>query len=259
MEHFVYLLFLPCREWDANRLARGESTLQRMCNSCLLVLSVPAVVHRETATHASAVLVRSALAIWRANGRWPSSSFFVSTEPMPILAAVAAAEEAGSSEPIPEQEEGATPRLAGAAGLISQSFFPGRQGRGAGTDDAADATTALVAGFMPLPPSSSLAVCRALLHIVHPRVLLAGFAPDEEPAEGRPPVMANEKRREKESADIERPTGEGGATRQGNLMLGPIFSVILRHGSASSGSSLRFLALQVRMTIKCPAFIGVGC
>lgn len=130
--------------------------------------------------------------------------------------------------------------------MVSKSFFPDLQGQGARTDDAADGTTALVAGFMPLLPSSSLAVCRALLHIVHPRVLLAGFGPEQEPSEGRPPVIVAESGRELENVDSGGTTVEGGATRQGCLMLGPIFSVILRHGGASSGLSLRFLALQVR-------------
>lgn len=131
--------------------------------------------------------------------------------------------------------------------MISKSFFPDRQGRGAETDDAADGTAAVDARFMPLPPSSSLAVCRALLHIVHPRVLLAGFGAEEEPAEGRPPAMMAEGSRGKASVDLEGTTAERGATRWESLMLGPIFRVILRHGGASSGLSLRFLALQVRM------------
>eukprot|EP00752_Nemacystus_decipiens_P004263 g3894.t1 len=231
-------------EWDANRLPEGESTLQRMRQSCLLVLSVPSV-HREAATHASAVLVHLTLSSWRASGRWPPSSFFSSMESSPATAATAAAVgkvigfEAHSS--VPEQERAATLRLAGAAAMIAKSFFPGRQRWGAATDDAADATAALVARFTPLPPSSSLAVCRALLHIIQPRVLLAGFGPEEEQAPGRPAAMVAVV----DSVDLEAAAVEGGATRRESLLLGPVFNVILRHGGANSGLSLRFLALQV--------------
>lgn len=240
--------FSPCREWDANRLAGGESTLQHMCKSCLLVLLVP-TVHREAATHASAVLVRLTLASWTASGRWPSSSFFSSIETVPQAAAAAAGGELGGSEShgsVRDKEKGATLRVAGAAAVMAKSFFPGRQGWGAGTDDAADGTAALVAGFMPLPPGSSLAVCRALLHIVHPRVLLAGLCSEEESTGGRPLATVAEGRRGGGSDGVEGATVQGGATRWGSLMLGPIFSVTLRHGGASSGLSLRFLALQVR-------------
>ena len=244
-------LFPLCREWDANRLVGGESTLQRMCKSCLLLLSVPAV-HREAATHASAVLVRLALASWRASGRWPSSSFLSSIETAPAAAAAGGAERRSESHSsFPEQERGANLRLADAAAMVSKSFFPDRQGGGAGTDDVADRTAALVAGFMPLPPSSSLAVCRALLHIVHPRVLLAGLEAEEEPAEGCPPAIAAEGSRAVERVDLEGTTVEAGATRRASLMLGPIFSVMLRHGGARSALSLRFIALQVRMVNVC--------
>lgn len=164
--------------------------------------------------------------------------------------AAAAGGEVGGSEShssVPEQERGVPLRLAGAAAMIAKSFFPGRQGRGAGTDDAADSTATLVAGFMPLPPSSSLAVCRALLHIVHPRVLLAGLGAEEGPAEVCPPAMVAEGRRGGDIDGVEGATAEGGATRRRrSLMLGHIFGVISRHGGASSGLSLRFLALQVR-------------
>lgn len=241
-----------------------------MCKSCLLLLSVP-TLHREAATHASAVLVRLALASWRASGRWPSRAFFASMEtaplqappPAPALASPAAATgQVGACEShssVPEQGRGATARLAAAATTISKSFFPYRRGQGAGTDDAADGTAALISGFMPLPPSSSLAVCRALLHIVHPRVLLEGLDPEEGapeaamvanigPGLGRETAEGGGVGREwdHESVDFEGTAVEGGTARRGSLMLGAIFGVILRYGGASSGLSLRFLALQVR-------------
>lgn len=268
--------FPPCREWDPNRLAGGESTLQRMCKSCLLLLSVP-TVHREAATHAAAVLVRLALASWRASGRWPRSDLFSSMETVPTAAPAASATaaaaastatgEVDTAEPHSSVPQQASLRLEGAATVLSKSFFPNRQGQRVGTDGVADGTAALVAGFMPLPSSSSLAVCRALLHIVHPRVLLAACAPEEETAEGRPPAMVTEGCHglERETAEgggvgregnreivyLEGTTAEKGATRRGSLLLGPIFSMILRHGGASSGLSLRFLALQVRMVNVC--------
>eukprot|EP00903_Cladosiphon_okamuranus_P018216 g16755.t1 len=234
-------------EWDANRLVGGESTLQRMLMSCLLLLSVP-TVHREAATHASTVLVHLALASWRAGGRWPSSFFFSSTEAAPAVPAAATPGRAVGSEShssVPEQARGATQPLAGAAVMVSQSFFAARQGRRAVADDAADGTAAIVAQFMPLPPISSLAVCRALLHILHPRVLLAGLGAKEESAEGCPFAMVAEDMRCEGSVDLGGTTVERGATRRESLMLGPILRMILRHGGSSSGLSLRFLALQI--------------
>lgn len=69
---------------------------------------------------------------------------------------------------------------------------------------------------MPLPPSSSLALCRALIHHVNPHLLLTTYG------------------------------YEGGASSKGNLLVGPILRVILSQSGADSGPQLRFFSLQVR-------------
>lgn len=246
--------------------------MRRMCKSCLLLLSLP-TVHREGATHASTVLVHLALASWRASGRWPPCE---GSPPVDAAAATPGASKPQSSAP-PREERGAGLRLSRAATSVSRSFFPtavkgpaddGGAGRGAGDTDsgAAAAADALIAGFVPLlPPAPALAVCRALLHVVQPRVLLASLGPEGEgrPAEAarRPAALAVAAEGGGRGLRTEAGAGggvggggdlagvgleEGGATGGGSLMLGPILRVVLRHGGAGSGLSLRFLALQVR-------------
>ncbi|CAN0093790.1 unnamed protein product, partial [Laminaria digitata] len=97
---------------------------------------------------------------------------------------------------------------------------------GRGHDHAdADGMRALLASFLPLPPGSGVAVCRALLHIVDPGVLLvrAGF----------------------KSGSTEGGTGVTGKVGKGNLLLGPILNAILSRCGSESGLQLRFFALQV--------------
>ena len=262
---YVFLFVRQNREWDAGLLAGDNepTAVRRMCKSCLLLLSVP-TVHREAATHASAVLVHLALASWRASGRWPSRDDGLPSAD--TAAATADASKPQRSVPPPEEKSGAGLRLAAAATVVSRSFFPAERGPSGGGREGADAdddgTAALIAGFMPLPPAPGLAVCRALLHVVPPRVLLASLGPEGgPPAEARAPpaavVEAGGRGLGAEETGAGGCVGEagglagaglegGGAASGENLMLGPILRVILRHGGASSGLSLRFLALQVR-------------
>lgn len=242
--------------------------MRRTCKSCLLLLSVP-TVHREAATHASIVLVHLARASWRASGRWPLCAASPSVD-----AAAATADASKPQSSAPREERGADLRLSRAATTVSRSFFPtttkgpgedGVAGEGAGETDNGTAD-ALIAGFMPLlPPAPALAVCRALLHVVHPRVLLANLGQEgegrlAEAARPAAPAVAGEGggrglRTETEAGgDVDGGSDlagveleEGGATGGRSLMLGPILRVVLRHGGAGSGLSLRFLALQVRV------------
>ncbi|CBJ32757.1 conserved unknown protein [Ectocarpus siliculosus] len=259
------------REWHANQLSRGGSTLRRMCQSCLLLLSIPSI-HRECSTHASAVLVHSAVANWRSSRGWPSDDFCppVGTaapaaapsvpttaettatavelpppptpppsgaKPAPKSTAIATATEAtpttaaGSGVYLSaSHHQGGAARtlsLTLAANTINASFFSdGTEKAIAGSGDT-DGVTALLAGFMPLPAGSRLAVCRALFHILDPSVLLAVLG-SQVPTEGN--VMSEE-------------PGRGAGA--GGLMFGPILRAILVRSEADSGLSLRFFALQV--------------
>ncbi|CAM9242712.1 unnamed protein product [Ectocarpus sp. 4 AP-2014] len=259
------------REWHANQLSRGGSTLRRMCQSCLLLLSTPAI-HRECSTHASAVLVHSAVANWRSSTGWPLDDFcppvgtaapaaapsvpFTAettatavelppppppppseTKPAPKSTAKGTATEAtpttaaGSGVyPSASHHQGGaarTLRLTLAANTINASFFSdGTEKTIAGSGDT-DGVTALLAGFMPLPAGSRLAVCRALFNILDSSVLLAVLG-SHAPTEGN--GMSE---------------GPGRGAGAGGLMFGPILREILGRSGADSGLSLRFFALQV--------------
>ncbi|CAN0161291.1 unnamed protein product [Ectocarpus sp. 6 AP-2014] len=259
------------REWHANQLSRGGSTLRSMCQSCLLLLSIPAI-HRECSTHASAVLVHSAVANWRSRRGWPSDDFCppvgtaapAAAPSVPTTAETAATAVELPPAPMPPPSEAkpapkstaigtateATPttaagsgvylsashhqggaartlRLTLAANTINASFFSdGTEKTITGSGDT-DGVTALLAGFMPLPAGSRLAVCRALFHILDPSVLLAVLG-SQVPTEGN--VMSEE-------------PGRGAGA--GGLMFGPILRAILVRSEADSGLSLRFFALQV--------------
>ncbi|CAN0488263.1 unnamed protein product, partial [Ectocarpus sp. 12 AP-2014] len=120
-----------------------------------------------------------------------------------------------------------TLRLTLAANTINASFFTdGTEKTIAGSGDT-DGVTALLAGFMPLPAGSRLAVCRALFHILDSSVLLAVLG-SQAPTEGN--GMSE---------------GPGRGAGAGGLMFGPILRAILVRSGADSGLSLRFFALQV--------------
>lgn len=106
--------------------------------------------------------------------------------------------------------KGCSQQLEVAASVIGDSFFADH---GSG-QSAGDMMCELLVAFMPLPPSSTLAVCRALMHIASPHILLAAY--------------------------------ESSCGTFANLFTGPILHVILRNGDADKGLQLRFLALQVK-------------
>ncbi|CAM9221310.1 unnamed protein product [Ectocarpus fasciculatus] len=274
------------KEWNANHLPRGESTLRRVGQSCLLLLSTPAV-HRECSTHASAVLVHSAVASWRSSRGWSSDDFFppvgtaapVAAPSVPNTAEATATAVALPPPPPPSpskaklapkstalgtatasarttaagsavypsashRQEGAarTLRLTRAANTIKASFFADGTDRTIAGSGDTDEVAVLLAGFMPLPAGSRLAVCRALFHILDPSVLLAVFG-SQATTEGNG-----------------RSEGQGREAGTGGLMFGPILRSILARSGADSGLSLRFFALQVleAWCNKVKAFAGHG-
>lgn len=191
------------------QLPDGDATPRRMCELCLALLSTP-TAHREAVTHASAVLVHLAMASWRASNPRPLDA--ATLDPAKIS-------NASNAPGVRRQGGESIPECNKTAAAISESFFAEPEEQ---RDDYNDDTmSALLLSSMPLPPSSGLAVCRALLNIVDPCVLLA-------------------------SCDLKRPSFEGLVDRgRGNLFLGPILHEILRRSGADSHLQLRFFALQV--------------
>lgn len=231
------LPFRATREWDVRRLPQGDITARRLCSLCLLVLSTP-TVQREAATHASAVLVHVATASWRGSGQCPPTSTASDTTRTTTSDEDTTPPSARRKKEAPshltkaaasvacELEEVSSQLTKGAAKTICESFFFGHEADRGHDGADADGTRALLASFLPLPPGSSIAVSRALLHIVDPSVLLV-------------------------RADIGSWTkggGDGGIVGKigtDNLLLGPILTTILARCGSESGLQLRFLALQV--------------
>jgi len=167
-----------------------------MCEASLVLLSNTAV-DNEAMTHASAVLIHLAIASWRTRGRWPED---------------AATSAVGDTKDT--VGKGCSQQLKVAASTVVESLFLGHD---FGQTEC-DIMSELLRSFMPLPPSSSLAVCRAMMHIASPHILLATYKSD--------------------CASIS------------NLFTGPILHMILRNGSAEKTLQLRFLSLQVREMTK---------
>lgn len=263
------------------QLPGSDATLLRMCESCFLLLAVP-TVRRECATHASAVLVHLAVASWRDSGRWPSEAWCspvenaVGTAPAQSGAAAAAAAATSTTatatgvetpaapiSPEPKGTKAFAPKAASI--MIYKSFFavPCLEDEAVGAgNDGADAITALATGFMPLPPGSALALCRALFHIVRPSVLLADFGSSNSATGRTPPVVEGMGSPEEyfggggvagehkfARSGVVGPTSAGDIGREQNLMFGPILRTILRRGGADSGLSLRYFALQVSAAV----------
>lgn len=188
----------------------GDSTVRRICELCLLMLAIP-TVQREASTHASAVLVHLGIASWRVSGRYPQEAGISQKGCTPNVPNT------------PQHQEEDCQQVVLAASTIANSFFSRKKGKL--TNNEVHAITQLIASSSPLPPGSSIAVCRALVHIVDPRVLLASYSCVE--SEG----------------EIE--SGPGSIE---NLFLGPILCLILSRGGANTELQLRFLALQVGIT-----------
>lgn len=202
-------------------LPGSDPAARSMCKRCLILLSIP-TAHRETITHASAVLIHLATASWRANHRCPTLVGTLDTTDLSDAPSTVSVGGGSSCEPSGARGGCVNPaspaveRLA--ASTIMGSFFPDR-------DQSTDVNdmSVLVASFMPLPPRSSLAVCHALVHVVQPSVLLA-------------------------SCDVKNCQTDTAVESKGkgNLLFGPILRVIMRCGGAKSELQLRFFALQVR-------------
>lgn len=207
------------------RLPQGGVTARHMCFLCLLVLSTP-TVQREAMTHASTVLVHVAMASWRGSGRWPTGSTASDTTRTTTSDADTTVPPSGRG-----QEEVSSQLTQAASTMIFDSFFSGDE-EGQGNDEHehadADGTRTLISSFLPLPPGSGVAVCRALLHIVDPGVLLVrGDFNNGVSTEGS--------------------SGLFGKVGKDNLLLGPILKAILSRCGSESGLQLRFFALQVRL------------
>ena len=196
-----------------------------MCELCLLVLSTP-TVQREAITHASTVLVHVGMASWRGRGRWPRHSAASDTTRATIS-------DADTTPPSGHGQEEVSSQLTQAAStMLFDCFFSrGKGGRGHDHHHAdADETRTLLASFLPLPPGSAVAVCRALLHIVDPGVLL---------------VRADFRN----CGSTDGGDGVIGKVGEDNLLLGPILNAILSRCGSESGLQLRFFALQVRLAM----------
>lgn len=204
------------------RLPHSDFTATHMCELCLLVLSTP-TVQREAITHASTVLVHVAMASWRGSCRWPPGSAASDT-------ARTTTSDADTTPPSARDQQEVTSQLTQVAStMIFKSFFSGNKGRRGHDEDHhadADETRTLLASFLPLPPCSGIAVCRALLHIVDPSVLLVRDAFNRWTGGGS------------------RATGKVG---NDNLFGGPILNAILSRCGSESALQLRFFALQVRL------------
>lgn len=222
-----------------------------MSRLCLRLLSIP-TAPREAITHASNVLVNLAIASWTSSGMWPptisdytatAGSVDVSTTSAPERFEIQYQRQSVASTEIissvlPEQERSKEyyySREAVASMFLSRVFF----GAGGHSTEHAlsdmdvpfdDRVAVLLVEFCPLPAASVLAVCRALLHIVCPPVLLAS-------CEGT-----------REDLSLIGESRANGA--QVNLLMGPVLREILRLCGAGSGLQLRFYALQVRSSSK---------
>lgn len=197
-----------------------------MCELCLLVLSTP-TVQRETITHASTVLIHVVMASWRGRGRWPPCSAASDTTRARTTIC-----NADTTPPSGRKLEEASSQLTQAAStMLFDCFFSGGEGgRGHGHHHAdADEMRTLLVSFLPLPPDSGVAVCRALLHIVDPGVLLV--------------------RADCRKSDSTGGGGVIGKVDEDNLLLGPILNAILSRCGSESGLQLRFFALQVSLAM----------
>lgn len=179
-------------------------------------MSTP-TVRGEALTHASTVLVHLAVVSWKASGRWPLDAAIMDTA------------EISDNPSVHPQAGGIQHLLATAASTIAASLFPAfgseeekQTTRYLCDDVVGGGISELLASFMPLPPSSALALCRALIHVVNQRVLLVSYVV-QDPTE---PAAA--------------------AVSTGNLLLGPILRTVLRLTGAESCLQQRFFALQVR-------------
>lgn len=179
------------RYFDTDKFPGGDAAMRRMCKICLMLLS-NATIHRETITHASAVLMHLTIAYWRAHERWPGDT------DVPSVVGIDSAMDKGCSQ-----------KLKVAPSMIVESFFADH-----GSGQSEDKMGELIVAFMPLPPSSTLAVCRALMHIANPHILFAVY--------------------------------ESSCGTLDNLFTGPILHTILGNSDADKGLQLRFFALQVK-------------
>lgn len=150
-----------------------------------------------------------ATASWRAGRSWPVHVTSVHPEDSPDLVDV--------------QLQAREVRDTKMAQAIQDLLLPQEADRSPRKASAMSMTT-LLASCTPLPPGASLAVCRALLHIVHPRTLL---------------VRLNR------SASAEKNKAD-----EGSLFHGAILRTILKYCGAGSRLQLRFFALQVSVAVK---------
>lgn len=202
----------------------GDPAALRVSAVCLKVLLAPAAT-REAITHASSSLISLAIASWRSDGFWPQD------EPATIDN-TAKPNTGHDSEDCYEHD--AVGGFDCACSVLCAAFFPAGQEESSppqrqqrnGRVSSGNSMTTLLASFMPLPPRATLAICRAIVHIVSPAILLASVV----------------------STDI------GGNSRESNrdggacLLAGPVLRGILLWCGARSQLQLRFFALQVSVT-----------
>lgn len=197
------------RTWDLAGLRDGRVTALRLSESCLHLLSAPSAP-REALTHASGVLVNMAVALWKSSGLWPLEAA-PDTRCDGLRASITESEESSSHRvdlSVLDRSLGVRPANLAASLMGHPSGQPGT-----------DEVRALVLEFVPLPPESVLALCRALLHTVGDSVLLSS---------------------------CESWARDGKTTSSGVcLFAGPILEAILEGFDAAGGVQLRFKALQV--------------